>query len=172
VIGFGILWFFISLAVESTFVPIRDPMNEHRMYLAMPGVSFALASIFVWSAERWSKLTWAIGTAFAALLCIVTFARNEAWRTQRALWQDALRKSPGKARVHVNYGTALHLDGDLDEAIEHYCKALEIEPANRRARSNINLAQQEQIDRGEAAVEIRQQADGTIVGIAIDPCPP
>lgn len=172
VIGFGILWFFISLAVESTFVPIRDPMNEHRMYLAMPGVSFALAGIFVWSAERWSKLTWAIGTAFAALLCIVTFVRNEAWRTQRALWQDALRKSPGKARVHVNYGTALHLDGDLDEAIEHYCKALEIEPANRRARSNINLAQQEQIDRGEAAVEIRQQADGTIVAIAIDPCPP
>jgi hypothetical protein len=172
VIGFGILWFFTSLAVESTFVPIRDPMNEHRMYLAMPGVSFALAGLFVWSAERQTKLTWIVGTAFVAVLCTATFVRNEAWRTQRALWQAALAKSPGKARVHVNYGTALHLDGELDEAIEHYCRALEIEPGNKRARSNINLAQQEQIDRGEAAVEVRQQPDGTIVGVAIDPCPP
>lgn len=170
-IGFGILWFFLALSIESSFIPIRDPMNEHRMYLAMPGVSFVLASIFVEATLRWAALAWAVGVAFAGLLCITTFIRNEVWRTQRALWEDALQKSPGKARVHVNYGTALHLDGELDEAIEHYCRALEIEPGNRRARSNINIAQQEQVDRGEAVLEVQVQPDGTVIGVAVDPCP-
>ncbi len=32
-IGFGILWFFITLSVESSFIPIVDVIFEHRVYL-------------------------------------------------------------------------------------------------------------------------------------------
>ena len=62
--------------------------------------------------------------------------RNEFWRTPVLLWQDALAKSPDKARVYANVGTALHNDGRLDEAIDYYCKALALDPKSRQAEAN------------------------------------
>ena len=41
VISFGILWFFITLSVESSIIPIRDAMFEHRLYLPIFGFSLA-----------------------------------------------------------------------------------------------------------------------------------
>ena len=40
-VGFGILWFLITLAVSSSIFPLRDVMVEHRLYL--PAVGFSLA---------------------------------------------------------------------------------------------------------------------------------
>jgi hypothetical protein len=37
-ISFGIFWFFITLSVESSIIPIRDVIFEHRIYL--PSVGF------------------------------------------------------------------------------------------------------------------------------------
>ena len=37
-LGFCAAWFFIILAPTSSFIPIRDPIFEHRMYLALAGV--------------------------------------------------------------------------------------------------------------------------------------
>ena len=39
-IAFSILWFFITLSVESSFIPIIDYIFEHRLYL--PSVGYAL----------------------------------------------------------------------------------------------------------------------------------
>lgn len=39
-ISFGIFWFFITLSVESSIIPIRDVIFEHRVYL--PSVGFVL----------------------------------------------------------------------------------------------------------------------------------
>src|SRR5499433_1229898 len=100
------------------------------MYLAMPGVAMALAVPFAWALNRWRAAALVGGAAVAAGLCALTFARNEVWRTPLSLWEDALAKSPGKSRVHTNLGTALQLDGRIDDAIAHYCKALEIDPNN------------------------------------------
>ena len=42
-IAFGIFWFFITLSVESTIIPIKDVIFEHRLYL--PSVGFFIAAI-------------------------------------------------------------------------------------------------------------------------------
>jgi hypothetical protein len=39
-ISFGIFWFFITLSVESSIIPIRDVIFEHRVYL--PSVGFVM----------------------------------------------------------------------------------------------------------------------------------
>ncbi|MCX5884708.1 MAG: hypothetical protein NT096_02140 [Proteobacteria bacterium] len=45
-ISFAILWFFITLSVESSIIPIRDVIYEHRVYL--PSVGFViLIAIFL-----------------------------------------------------------------------------------------------------------------------------
>lgn len=39
--SFGIFWFFVTLSVESSIIPIRDVIFEHRLYL--PSVGFFIA---------------------------------------------------------------------------------------------------------------------------------
>ena len=43
-IGFGILWFFITLSVESSIIPIVDVIFEHRIYLPSAGFFIAVTA--------------------------------------------------------------------------------------------------------------------------------
>ena len=43
VISFGIFWFFITLSVESSLIPIRDALFEHRLYLPMFGFAIIVS---------------------------------------------------------------------------------------------------------------------------------
>jgi hypothetical protein len=45
VTGFGILWCFAAWSVESSVLPIRDVMVEHRMYLAMPASPWQVTAL-------------------------------------------------------------------------------------------------------------------------------
>jgi hypothetical protein len=171
VVGFGILWFFVALSVESSVFPIRDVMNEHRMYLAMPGVALVAASLFIAAVQWRPAVSFALGGAVAALLCALTFARNQVWQTQLSLWTDALEKSPHKARVHANVGTALQLDGRLDEAIPHYCRALEIDPKNARAHYHLEVILEQKADEGSVPMDVESVgADGSVVLVPRNPC--
>lgn len=143
-VAFGILWFFVTMSVESSFLPIIDVMMEHRLYLAMPGIALVAATGFVWLFERQRQVAAAVAVALLLLLPSLTFARNRVWGSAMSLWTDALSKSPNKARVHVNVGVANHAEGNLDEAIRHYCRALELAPNINVARDNIEIALDQQ----------------------------
>ncbi|PLX95976.1 MAG: hypothetical protein C0621_02690, partial [Desulfuromonas sp.] len=43
IFGFGIFWFYLTISVESSFIPIVDVMNEHRLYL--PSVGLFLSGV-------------------------------------------------------------------------------------------------------------------------------
>jgi hypothetical protein len=150
--GFGILWFFVTMSVESSFLPIIDVMMEHRLYLAMPGIVLVAATGFVWLFDRQRQVAAVVGVVLLVLLPSLTFARNRVWGSAMSLWTDALSKSPNKARVHVNVGVANHAEGRLDEAIRHYCRALEITPSINLARDNIEIALDQQ-GKLEAVIE-------------------
>jgi tetratricopeptide (TPR) repeat protein len=171
-VGFGILWVFVALSVESSFLPIQDPMMEHRMYLAMPGVGLLIGVVFVWARSHWRRLATVLGAAAVATLCLLTFQRNQAWRTPLELWQDALAKSPGKARPYVNVGTALHREKRLDEAITFYCQALEVDPDNRPAQRNLNAAVEERLDAEAEKGIVRLELSGMGRGGAVELAPP
>lgn len=144
VAGVGILWSFVALSVESSVIPIHDVMMEHRMYLAMPGPAllFAAGVTYLHRRSRRSALTLLVGAT--ALLAVMTFERNRVWQSALSLWSDAAAKSPNKARVHVNAGVAHHGLDELDEAIRHYCRALELDPKIALAADNIEIALEQQ----------------------------
>jgi tetratricopeptide (TPR) repeat protein len=175
VIGFAIVWLFLALSVESSFLPIQDVMVEHRMYLAMPGVGLLCGLAFVWLLNRWRHAAVVLGAVVGVTLCILTFQRNQAWSTPLALWQDALAKSPEKARVYVNVGTALHKERRIDEAISYYCKALEVRPDYKLAQANLNAVVEEQLDanakKGVVHLDMLEMGeDGTLTLTPPDPC--
>ena len=177
VVGFGTLWFFVASSVESSFLPIRDVMVEHRMYLAMPGIALTAASGFAWAFRRRQAPALIAAITLALVLATLTFLRNEVWQTHVSLWSDALAKSPQKARVHGNLGMALELAGRDDEAITQYCQALAIDPGNAQVRANLDAALEEQTEaaiEGEGEVTLEAVPigphGGTVKMVPPDPC--
>lgn len=164
-LGFAILWFFITLSVESSVIGLTDVMAEHRMYLPMAGLALGIGSLFVAAVERAPRLASTAGVLIAAGLVALTFARNLVWLSPVTLWVDAAEKSPAKARPHTNAGAAYHAADRFEEAVEHYCRALELNSEDQIARTNLGIvleslgALEEPID----AEVIEVDADGSMV---------
>ena len=137
IVSFGILWFFISLAVESSILPIRDVIFEHRMYLPMAGVSFLLVYLISKSlSQKFSKPLLITGSIIVIILGAAAFQRNKVWADEYTLWNDVAQKSPNKARVYSNRGVALLNLKRYDEAINDFNKTLSLNKNFKNAYFN------------------------------------
>jgi len=129
-ISFGIFWFFLTMSVESSIIPIsQNVIFEHRTYL--PGFGFFLAftsAFFYFFKERYLKIAVIIVLMITSINTVLTYQRNKIWKNEYTLWADCVKKSPDKARVHVAFGLALFNEGKIDEAIDHYKQAIRITP--------------------------------------------
>jgi Tfp pilus assembly protein PilF len=140
-ISFGMMWFFMTLSVESSVVPLLNVIFEHRLYL--PSVGFIMAVVLVvyggieWAGRRWLgedgvkgvMLFFLISAVAVTLtLSVATYRRNLIWKDDFTLWSDAAAKSPNNPRTHVNLGVAYYDRGSKDNAIAEYLKALELKP--------------------------------------------
>ncbi|OFZ80865.1 MAG: hypothetical protein A2583_03925 [Bdellovibrionales bacterium RIFOXYD1_FULL_53_11] len=106
--AFAGVWFFIFLAPTSSFLPINDAAFEHRMYLPLMAVcALAVVSIHRLSLlilkNRTGPRTFIIAMILiCATLGAATFARNEDYRSESALWQDNIEKRPASFRARSN----------------------------------------------------------------------
>lgn len=122
---FGVLWFLGMLMVESSVIPIRDVMMEHRVFLPFAGICWIVgAMILVMSKQSWFLPRWKLVSAVSALVVIslasLTEIRNRVWEDPRSLWSSALLTDPSSARARLNLGNALLRDGRFGEALQHY----------------------------------------------------
>ncbi len=150
-LSFGILWFFLTLSVESSFKPISNVIFEHRLYLPMLGFCLFITGSLYHIA--WKKYRKAAVTAFLILICVMsvlTFARNKVWEDEITLCTDIIKKSPNKARPYVNRGKEYILMGEIKKAREDIERALELDPDNPQALNDygIILYKQSSFDEG------------------------
>lgn len=122
-IAFGILWFFVTLSVESSIIPIRDVMVEHRLYLPSIGIVVAFLAFTNYLVEN-KNLRTGLLIALIAILSINTYSRNNIWKNPESLWSDVLAKAPDNARAHNNLGVVFKDRGEFAKAIEHFNKSL------------------------------------------------
>jgi tetratricopeptide (TPR) repeat protein len=127
--SFAILWFFVNLAIESSVIPL-ELIFDHRTYLP---------SMLLWPpllAMAWrlpDRRRNIVLTAAIALLClsaIWTYQRNQLWANEEALSRDIVRKSPNKARAHINLGMAIGRTArDREgERLREFKRAVALEP--------------------------------------------
>jgi FOG: TPR repeat len=129
VFSFGIFWFFLTLSIESSVIPIADPMFEHRMYLPMVGMSiFLMSSLFMMLPKLKTTYLYSFIALLIFFLGILCYSRNEIWKNDLTLWTDVAEKAPHNARAWFNKGIALELIGRHGEAMRSYSKAIEIKP--------------------------------------------
>ncbi len=165
--GFPAFWFFAALAPTSSIIPIKDVIFEHRMYLPLAG----LAVLFVMcgyeageyffkhfiNAESRNKYSlqgtvWYIFIFIPLLLGMLTFFRNLDYQSEISIWEDTVCKQPQNSRAHNNLGAALKKEGKLNEAIDQYAKALQLNYNYEEAHNNMGLAL---IDQGRITDGIR-----------------
>jgi tetratricopeptide (TPR) repeat protein len=130
-ISFGIVWFYLSLMIESSFIPILDVMFEHRLYLPSGGAFLATASMAaILAASRVSRRR-AAWIALAAVCCVLTVAtiqRNRLWNNDLLLWEDTARKSPNKPRVLANLAASYIREQMPEKALPPLLRSIELAP--------------------------------------------
>jgi tetratricopeptide (TPR) repeat protein len=145
--GFGILWFFLALMVESSVIPIADVIFEHRLYLPSVGFFMALSTGAYVIRRRWLKtdrVVLAACTVIVIALSAATLARNTIWQDDMIFWEDVVSKSPNKARGHNNLGYIYIYDNMMDNAIHHLQTAVRLRPLYPEAHNNLGIAYKSQ----------------------------
>ena len=126
VVSFGIFWFFLSLSVESSIIPIHHVIFEHRLYLPMVGFCLVLTGGMFALCKDAKRFTIAV-VLLALIYSYLTFERNGVWRSEVALWQDVSKKSPRKIEAYFNLGTAYLHENNLDLALANFNRALALD---------------------------------------------
>ncbi len=140
IIALGIFWFFITLSVESSIIPIADAMFEHRLYLPAFGFSVIIAYLVFQICSQRAALTIVFSVAIVLSFGTATYLRNNVWRSNFSIWQDALAKNPKNYRAHVGIGVALHEYGRVETAHEHFLKAIGMRPAFSAGHYNLAVS--------------------------------
>jgi tetratricopeptide (TPR) repeat protein len=141
-IGFGIVWFFLTLTVESSIIPIVDLIFEHRVYLPFVGICLAVGPAAALLADRLRRpgLVLLIGSLLVLVLAVVTYQRNEVWRTPVTLWHDATIKAPYSSRAWNNLAYAYLREKRPGEALTPLLRSIELNPGPPDVWNNIGIA--------------------------------
>jgi protein O-mannosyl-transferase len=153
--SYAVLWFLGNLVIESSVIRL-ETVFEHRTYLPsiMPAVALT-ALVFRLVRRRWA--------AVAALAVLGlwwggwTWERSQVWGDAVVLWQDAVDKSPAKARPYNNLGSALADRDRFEAAAGNFVRALELKPDYGDARYNLGYALM-RLGRLEEGIEQLKQA--------------
>jgi tetratricopeptide (TPR) repeat protein len=123
-------------------------VNEHRPYLPMAILSCAwLLPLLPLGLTRIEESPSARFLGMAGILVVsaslfsLTFQRNKVFSTDKAYYEDLVRKAPS-ARAYANYGLTFMAEKRYDEALRYYQQALQLAPNWHIVHVNLGLIYQ------------------------------
>jgi len=145
--SFFSVWFFIVL-LPTTLMPLNDPFQENRGYLA--GVSLVgIIAVVMMSLLRRVKsrvnpqpLLTVVFLCLGLLLMVfsvTTFARNRVWKDEYTLWSDVLTKYPMAYKAYYSLGRVYMDRGDTEKAMESFKRAIRIYPMMNEAYNRMGI---------------------------------
>jgi Tfp pilus assembly protein PilF len=155
-VAFGVLWFFLTMAVESSVIPLADFRFEHRMLL--PSVGLTVAAL-AWIGPAIARRPRAGGALLAvAVLALggATLARNRVWADPITFWSDNVAKAPGKLRGWVNLAHAYEMADQLDLAEDALLRAVVIFDRSAEVHFNLGVIRMRQGKPGAAETSFRR----------------
>jgi tetratricopeptide (TPR) repeat protein len=129
---FLVLLWTLPLLVASS-IPLKELMAEHRTYLS----GFAFVGLVLSALPE--LFTWRVGLVVMGVLGVLTGLRNEVWRSEITLWEDAAAKNPESAEAAYGAGDALRFAARYPEAKTYYEKALILKPDYVDALINLGI---------------------------------
>lgn len=147
-LGFLGIAFFLVLLPTSSFVPIKDVIFEHRVYLPLASLSILgvllVRGVLQTACELNLLLPSARKPIAAGLLIIITAAliartweRNRDYHDAISMWSSIATRYPDHARAQNNLAVAYYDAEQYSEAVPHFEAAIRLEPGNTKARTNL-----------------------------------
>jgi protein O-mannosyl-transferase len=137
----GWLWYLGMLVPVIGLVQVGVQARADR-YTYLPQIG--LCVLVAWGAVDlcgcWRYRRLALGGAAAAVLCGLlagAHAQTEYWKNNISLWTHALACTSENSMAHYNLGLALAMQGKLPEAINHYERALQLNPDFAEVHNNL-----------------------------------
>lgn len=127
--SFAIFWFYLTLSLESSIIPIRDVIFEHRLYSAVFGFAFVISYLaFYFLSSRNVKYP-VIALSFLTVVYIgASLNRNRVWKNPYSLWSDSVKKSPKRERAWYWLATYYMGEKDTEKALNAYDTSIECNP--------------------------------------------
>ena len=152
----GWLWYLGMLVPVIGLVQIaRHAYADRYTYLPLIGVFILL----VWGGGElfpfWRQRRRVFGVAAVVVVgaVMVGAAKQTAyWRNSESLWTHALACTTGNYIAHNNLGLILMAQGNTAEALDHYQRAIEINPSFAEAHQNLGVVLAQE---GQSAEAIR-----------------
>lgn len=137
--AYGFFAFVILLAPTSSFVPIKDPVAERRLYLSMIGLFFIMLEFLRRVNVKQTK--WIAGLASVLVVAaMMTHSRSAVFSDSLAFWEDTVAKSPQKARDEFQLAEAYRERGECAKALDHYGRSEKLDPNDDRLYIDWGLA--------------------------------
>jgi uncharacterized protein (TIGR02996 family) len=158
-IAFGLLWFVVTL-LPTSFYPLSEVENDHRMFFCFPGLILAVvwSAWLLWlrlvSAEQREKLRPAVIVAAVLVLFAYGYGvrqRNIVWHTPESLWLDDVEKSPANGRGLMNYALTQMAVGRYPRALDYFTRALAYTPDYPTLEINLGIVNGAMADQGDTA---------------------
>ena len=124
-ISVGIAWFYLSLAVESTIIPL-DAAVEHRVYMAAFGFVLIVLDLLRSIPARRAGI--AAASAIVLVLAALTWQRNAVWADPIAFARDNVEKAPFNQRNYLTLATAYADSGRWNDAERTLREAIRLRP--------------------------------------------
>jgi hypothetical protein len=138
---FAVGWALIALVPTHSVVARADVVTDRSLHLAWVGPAIGLGAVLGWllGKARSTRVRAVLASAAVVTAMGVTGAVHERvriWSDPRALWTEAVQRSPGSARAWNNLGLVL-LDGDPRGAARALRRAAELAPADPQLLSTL-----------------------------------
>ena len=155
---FPVLGFLNAYGMRYSFV------WDHWVYLSALGIIALAAALVVRVAEflRTPAVVYGFAAIVLPVLALLTWRQAGTYTDMETLWRDTLVKNPDCWMAHNNLGLLLGNEGRMEEAMEHYHKAIRINPNFSEVQNNLGRALAEQGRLDEAMENFRK-------AIQIDP---
>jgi tetratricopeptide (TPR) repeat protein len=153
-IAFGILFFFISIALVSNVFSLIGTTYANRLIYApslgiIISLVIALFTLFkMQQAEKWQSGAVLISVLIGIIFSFQTIQRNKVWESNRTLFTADVQNSPNSARVQFNYGVIIMNAEPPDSTANHqqlllaassFKKAISIDSLDVNSYTNLGV---------------------------------
>lgn len=169
-IAFGLAWFAIALVPTSSFFPLAEVANEHRIFFPYIGLSLAAVYGVALAARRSGHGVERTAATTIVLIILghvyATHVRNTTWTTEESLWRDTAEKSPDNGRALMNYGLTQMEKGRFSVAKAYFERASILTPNYSTLQINLGIVdgmlgmQPVAEDHFRTALSLKDDADG------------
>lgn len=187
-LAFGIAWFLLGHALESSFIPL-ELVHEHRNYLPLFGIAIALAGLLAAPETppgARKTLLVSVLAGWLALLVFVTATRAHMFGAEDVRTQIEAQHHPDSARANYEAGRTLVAAADVDRgnlmatvlARQHFERASSLDGHYKMGLFGLLVLEcglSQRIDRSaldELSYRFRQklilQEDGSILNAIVD----